>query len=43
MTREEDLGWGRGLREDENAGNDQINVLVLKTLLVNKTRLYVVF
>lgn len=39
MTREEDWNFGRGLREDENAGNDQINVLVLKTLLVNKTKL----
>ena len=32
-----------GLGEEKKAGNDQINVRVLKTLLVSKIRLYVVF
>ena len=43
MTRSEDWGCGRGLREEKKAGNVQINDRVLKTLLVNKIGLYVVF
>lgn len=43
MTESEDWGFGRGLGEEEIAGNNQINVRVLKTLLVNKIGLYVMF
>ena len=43
MTESEDWGCGRGFGEVEKAGNDQINVRVLKTLLVSKIRLCVVF
>lgn len=43
MAESGDWSDGRGLREEKKAGNDQINVRVLKTLLVSKIRLYVVF
>ena len=43
MTESDDWSCRRGLGEEKIAGNNQINVRVLKTLLVSKIRLCVVF
>ena len=43
MTESGDWSCGRGVGEEKIAGNNQINVRVLKTLLVSKIRLCVVF